>query len=76
MNYITEFIRTTLNTSIIILKLPFPLLLTSSLSRCPVKRRIEQPNPGMIKNVKFLGKTLGMFLMSPSNSIRSTCTNP
>jgi hypothetical protein len=57
-------IRTTLNNSIIILQLPFPLLLTSSLSRCPIKRIIERPTLGMIKNVKFLGNPLGMLLMS------------
>jgi hypothetical protein len=51
--------------SIIILQLPFPLPLTSSLSRCPIKRIIEQPTLGMIKNVKFLGNPLGMLLMSP-----------
>jgi hypothetical protein len=51
--------------TIIILQLPFPLLLTSSLSRCPVKRIIEQPTLGMIKNVKLLGNPLGMLLMSP-----------
>jgi hypothetical protein len=51
--------------SIIILRLLFPLLLTSSLSRCPVKRIIEGPTLGMIKNVKLLGKSLGMLLVSP-----------
>jgi hypothetical protein len=30
---------------------------------CPIKRIIERPTFGMIKNVKLLGKPLGMLLM-------------
>jgi hypothetical protein len=51
--------------SIIILQLLFPLLLTSSLLSCPIKRIIELPTLGMINNAKLLGNPLGMFLLSP-----------
>jgi hypothetical protein len=39
-----------------ILQLLFPLLLTSSLLRCLVKKILERPTLGMTKNVKLLGK--------------------
>jgi len=42
----------------------FPLPLTSFLSRSPIKRIIEQPTLGVIKNVKLLEKPLEMLLMS------------
>jgi hypothetical protein len=44
----------------------FTTTLSTSINKfSPIKRIIEQPTIGMIKNVKLLGKPLGMLLMSP-----------
>jgi hypothetical protein len=47
-----------LKTSIIILQLPFPLLLTSSLSRCPCKKNNRTTNPWYDKECKIARKSI------------------